>query len=331
MADLSCKYLGLSLKTPLIAASSPLTGTIEGLKKCENAGASAVVLKSIFEEQIDMDASRSMLENEAYLSHSDFTTYFENISKDFYLNQYLELLKAAKKELSIPVIASINCRDGESWVEYVKEFEKAGADALELNYYPIATEAAVNGKQVEKDLFAFAKKVRELTKLPISLKLGCRYSALANIVLRLDQEKIDGLVMFNRFFSPDIDIDKIELTSHPVSALSGDHEYADSLRWIALMSAEVGTDLCASTGIHSGETVVKQLLAGAAACQICSAALKDINVFSTMAKFVSDWMDSKGYATISDFKGKLAQENMVDGTQWERTQYMRTLLFGGND
>ncbi len=331
MADLSCKYLGLELKNPLIAASGPLTRSIESLKKCEEAGAAAVVLKSIFEEQIDIDSSRLVLENEAYLSHSDYAAYFENISRDYYLNQYLDLLKAAKRELSIPVIASINCKDGDAWIEFIREFDKAGADAIELNYFPMVTDSAVNGKQVEKDLFAFAKKVRELTDLPLSIKLSSQYSAPANIILRLDQEKIDGLVLFNRYFAPDIDIDKIEMAHHPISALSGDHEYSESLRWIALMSAEVGCDLCATTGNYSGEPVVKQLLAGAAASQGSSAALKDIGVFSKMNSFLSQWMDSKGFAAIADFKGKLAQENMIDGSLWERTQYMRTLLFGSEN
>ena len=189
------------------------------------------------------------------------------MEKDYYLEQYLSLLKSAKEKLSIPVIASINCSDLSTWQEYVSSFEKAGADGFELNYYPLAQDRNVSGEDVDKALFRFAKKIRKSTSLPVSIKLGYKYSSTANIIAELDKIGINALVLFNRFFRPDIDIEKEAMThSQP---LSGADEYAESLRWIALMSNEVKCDLAASTGVHSGETAIKLLLAGAAAVLIC--------------------------------------------------------------
>jgi len=327
MADLACEYMSLSIKSPVVIASSPLTGTLEGLKRCEQAGAGAVVLKSIFEEQIDKTVEVEANENASYLEHSDFASYFENVSKDYYLNQYLTLLKNAKKELSIPVIASINCHDSSTWMEYISSFESVGADGIELNYYPIAAESDVEGKEVDKALFAFAKRARKATRLPLSLKIGYKYSSLANVISQLSDIGIDSIVLFNRFFRPDIDVEKMELIKSE-HILSSKGDYTEALRWVALMSAEVKSDLAAATGIHDGETVTKLLLAGAACAQVCSAAIKDISVVKEMNDYLSSWMDRHGFASIEAFKGKLAQERMADGSAWERTQYMKTLIYG---
>ncbi|MGN0906280.1 MAG: dihydroorotate oxidase, partial [Bullifex sp.] len=229
--------------------------------------------------------------------------------------------------LSIPVIASINCSDISTWEEYISAFESAGADAFELNYYPLAQDRKVTGEDVDKALLKFAKKIRKSTKLPVSIKLGYKYSSTANIIAELDKIGINGLVLFNRFFRPDIDIEKESMTSS--QPLSGADEYAESLRWIALMSNEIKCDLAASTGVHSGGTVIKMLLAGAAACEVCTAYLKDEGCIKAMCEDLSSWMDRKGYGTIEAFRGKMAQERMEDGSCWERTQYMKTLINGG--
>ena len=326
MASLSCSYMGLELKNPIIIASSPLTSSLEGVKRCEDKGAGAVVLKSIFEEQITDTIKKEAEKNEEYL-YSDFASSFESFSKDYYISSYLELLTKAKKELSIPVIASINCTDSEEWGEYITRFASCGADAIELNYYPIAADSKTDGAKVDKRAIAFAKEVRRLTRLPLSIKLGYKYSSLAYIIKAFDEANIDSLVLFNRFFRPDIDIDKLTLKSSS-NILSAENEYTEALRWIALMSAEVKTDLCASTGIYSGESVVKLLLAGAKACQICSAAIKDIDVISRMTSFLSEWMDKHNFESISSFTALLAQENISNGSAWERTQYMKNLILG---
>ncbi len=324
MPDLSARYMSLDLRNPVIIASSPLTADIANLRKCEEAGAGAVVLKSIFEEQIESQVDREILQNEEYLSHADAALYFENVSKGYYVNEYLKLLREAKKELSIPVIASINCTNLSTWVSYIKEFENAGADAIELNYYPIASAASVEGRTVDRLALDFASKVKREASRPVSIKIGSRYSSLANMIKGFDVIGIDALVLFNRFYRPDIDIESMTL-SQAANPLSSSHEYAESLRWIALMSGEVKCDLCASTGIHDGETMIKMLLAGASACQICTAALKDLSIIRTMCDTLSAWMSRHGFSSISDFRGRLAQENMEETGLWERTQYIKKL------
>lgn len=325
MADLRTTYMGLKLRNPIVVASSPLTASLEGLVKCEQAGAGAVVLKSIFEEKVNQDTLNDTTRNGEFLEHSDFADVYGNISKDFYINQYLQLIADAKKKLSIPVIASINCSHVDSWQEYAKRFEAAGADALELNYYPIASNAAVSGEKVDKAAVAFARQARKAVKLPLSIKIGYEYSSLANIITAFSKEGIDAMVLFNRFYRPDIDIDTLSLSG--MQATSEGTEYAESLRWIALMAAELPKmDFAASTGVHSGETVIKMLLAGASVTEVCSAVMKNGHgVIAGMLCQLEKWMDDKGFATIDAFNGKLAQENMADGAKWERTQYMQSL------
>lgn len=325
MSDLRTTYMGLELKNPIVVASGPLTANIENLVKCEKAGAGAVVLKSIFEEQINADALEETTKHSEFLDFADYQEVANNIAKDYYINQYVELIKEAKKALSIPVIASINCTHAEIWEDFIQKFEAAGADALELNYYPIASDADVEGKDVEKEAIAFAKSVRKATKLPIALKIGYKYSSLANIITDFAKEKIDSLVLFNRFYRPDIDINSEKLVG--MRGLSNADEYAESLRWIALMSGELKKmDFAASTGIHSGKTVIKLLLAGAKATEVCSEIITHgFDAIPAMLKEIGDWMDEKGYKTIADFQGKLAQENMDNGAHWERTQYMKSL------
>ena len=324
MADLSVKYLSLELKNPCIIASSPLTADIDGLVRCEKAGAGAVVLKSIFEEQITSQVEKELDENEQYLTHADAVPYFEKISKDYYINRYLDLVRKAKKELSVPVIASVNCTDADAWTEYIRSFEAAGADAIELNYYPMSADWRTEGSRVDRLAADFAARVRSACSIPVSVKIGCEYSSLAWIIRQMDQSGVDGLVLFNRFYRPDIDIESMTL-SQAANPLSSSHEYAESLRWIALMSGEVKCDLCATTGIHSGETVIKMLLAGAAACQICTAALKDLSIIRTMCDTLSLWMSRHGFSSLCDFRGRLAQENMEETGLWERTQYIKKL------
>lgn len=325
MADLSVKYLSLELKNPCIIASSPLTSDIDGLVRCEKAGAGAVVLKSIFEEQITSQVEKELDENEQYLTHADAVPYFEKISKDYYINRYLDLVRKAKKELSVPVIASVNCTDADAWTEYIRSFEAAGADALELNYYPMSADWRTEGSRVDRLAADFAARVRSACSIPVSVKIGCEYSSLAWIIRQMDHSGVDGLVLFNRFYRPDIDIENMTLTK-AANPLSSADEYAESLRWIALMSAEVRLDLAAATGIHSGETVIKMLLAGASAVQICSAAIKDLGVIAEMNSTLEDWMNRHGFSTVSEFRGKLAQENMSDGSRWERVQYIKKLM-----
>lgn len=317
--------MGLTLKNPIIVGSSPLTATLDNLRKCEDAGAGAVVLKSIFEEQIDSDASAVVSGAQEYLTHADAYGFLEGASKDHYIDTYLTLVEGAKKALDIPVIASINCKDAGTWLDYGQRFISCGADALELNHYVVAADAKVPGEDVEKEYLKLVKSARKSFKLPLSLKLGYKFSSLANMIRQFDKLGIDALVLFNRFYHPDIDIKT--LSFKPAEVLSSAHEYVESLRWTALMSAEIDCDICATTGIHTGDTVIKELLAGAKAVQVCSAVMK--HGFGRIGEMLGElevWMDTHEYSEIAQFDGILAQERMSDPSAWERSQYMKSLL-----
>lgn len=330
MADLSTKYLGLTLKNPLIVGSGPLTATLDSLKKCEDAGVGAVVLKSIFEEQIEGESDALIDETNEYLAHADAYGFMKGASMDQAIDEHLVLLEQAKKALDIPVIASINCRKNGSWIEYINRFVACGADAIELNHYIVAADVEVDGIAIEKEYLSLVKAARKKVKVPLSLKMGSSFSSLSNLLFKLDELSIDGVVLFNRFFSPDIDIKKMTFSS--ANMFSSPDEYSQSLRWTALMSEELRYDICASTGIHSGETVIKQLLAGAKAVQLCSILMKSgLSKVAKMQEEISTWMDAHEFAHISDFNGQLAQERIDDPARWERTQYMRTLMGKGKD
>ncbi len=324
MASLDTMYMGIRLSSPIIIASSPLTSNIENLEKCEKAGAGAVVLKSIFEEQVEKEATREHAEASEYLTHSDSDLYFQSMAKDYYIDKYMELLIEAKKKLSIPVIASINCNSINTWIDYADRFINCGADAVELNYYPIASESAVPGEKVDKNLFEFARTARKRIPCPLSIKICSRYSSLSNVIKKLDETGINGLVLFNRAFRPDIDLENLSFTNS--NPLSSKDEYAETLRWTALMSAEVGLDIAANTGIHDAETAVKMLLAGAKAVEICSVVIKKgFGEIAAMNEGIKAFMDKKGYSDIAGFTGLLAQENRADGDAWERVQFLKTI------
>ncbi len=321
---ISTEYMGLELKSPVIVSSGPLTQNIVSLKKAEDAGAGAVVLKSIFEEQIEKDVSAEVEGNAQYLEHSDAEESFASFSRDRYIDRYMKLLTEAKKSLSIPVIASVSAKTMDSWIDYAERFVKCGADGIELNYYPISSDASVSGADVDKRLFSFAEKARAAIDGPLSIKIGYKYSSLASVISILDKIGINGIVLFNRFFRPDIDIDSLSFTSG--SPVSDENEYAEALRWIGLMSGEVKADLVGNTGIHDGKTVVKMLLSGAKAVEVCTAVIqKGFSRITEMNSFIESWMEKHGYSALSDFIGILSQEHIADGWKWERTQFLKTI------
>ena len=324
MQDLSTRYLGLQLKNPIIIGSGPYTSTLDNLKRCEDSGAGAVVLRSIFEEEIEQTAQNAIDENEPFMTHSDGDAYVREHTAERAMEQYLDLLSGAKKSLSIPVIASLNCKSAGTWTEYAKRLAKAGADAIEVNHYTVAADKEVSGQEMEKRFLKLVRTARASISLPLTVKMGMFYSSLSNLLYTFNGEKIDGVVLFNRFFQNDIDINGQKLSQHP--ALSSPDDYLIPLRWTALMSAQLKMDICASSGIWSGETVVKQLLAGAKACAVCSVVLKKgSSVIGQMLSFLSDWMDQHGYEKIADFNGKLAQKNIDHPELWERSQYMKVV------
>ncbi|MFA5447778.1 MAG: dihydroorotate dehydrogenase-like protein [Sphaerochaeta sp.] len=324
MADLSTSYLGLELKNPLIAASSPLTASLDNLKRCEDAGLGAVVLKSIFEEQIESIGDSTAQDGEAYSAHTDAYEFLREASMERHIDAYLALVEGAKASLDIPVIASINCRSNGKWIEYAKRFISMGADAIELNHYVVASDVEVEGTVIEDEYLSLVKHARKALDLPLSLKMGPAFSSLANMLRRFDELNIDGVVLFNRFLSPDINIDKMKMVQ--AQMLSSKDEYTQSLRWTALMSEQVRYDICASTGIWDGKTVIKQLLAGAKSVQLCSVLLKQgLGAVEQIKEQMVQWMDAHEYDDIEAFRGKLSQDN-ADPMTWERVQYMKSIL-----
>lgn len=324
MANISTKYMGFDLKSPIIASAGPLTENVDSLKRLEDAGVGAVVLKSIFEEQIEEDSENSIKESEGYLNFPAAESHFMHYKKNFNIDKYMKLLMEAKKSLGIPVIASVCCKTKDGWSEYVDRFVSCGADAIELNYYPISSDSDIEGKDVDKKLLEFARSSRKSVGVKLSLKLGNKYSSIANIIKSLDELKIDSVVMFNKFYEPDINIDTLSFTSAPVVTEASD--YTDTLRWVGLMAGEINMQICANTGIHSGKTAIKMILAGAGAVQVCSALMKGGPEAATkMNNEISEWMDKKGYSSIDDFRGIMAQENNRLGFNWERTQFLKMI------
>jgi len=339
MADLSIQYLGLKLKNPVIIGSSGMTGTVAGVKQAAAAGAGAVVLKSIFEEQIlheiDSYLSESEKENgnsfnkgyqsvlkEREYDYEEAYSYLTDHAKDLTLQKYLTFVSEAKKSVDIPIIASINCTTAYDWHYFARKIEEAGADALELNVYVLPSNTKKNSAENEKIYFDILAAVLQQVSIPVSLKMGYYFSGLATSAIELSKTGIAGLVLFNRPFHPDIDINTLEVNSKYL--LSDPYEYSHVLRWVALLSGRVECPLVATTGIHTSEIAIKQLLVGATAVEIVSAMYKHgYPVITELIKGIEEWMDSKGYATIDDFRGKMNQLSIKNPAEFERVQFMR--------
>lgn len=317
MKNLEVKYLGLTLSNPIIVSSSPFTSNIETLIRCEEAGAGAVVLKSIFEEQVIgetafMSRYDDYPEAEAYLKH--------HLSNN-YLDSHLNLIREAKKRLSIPIIASINCSTDKEWISYAKSNEEAGADALELNIVIIPTSADSKAKDIEQKYLDIISKLTSDINIPISVKLFSKFTNILNIAQELQNRNVKGVVMFNKIIESDIDIYKREVTT--TTSMSSSSELCYSLRSISICSAEVtNIDIAVSTGVHTGEDVVKALLSGAKCVQICSTiSANGFEVINEMKQFISSWMTNNTHTSIDQFCGSLnCKEN---NETLQRVQYIK--------
>jgi dihydroorotate dehydrogenase (fumarate) len=324
MADLSIKYMGLDLRNPIIVGSSGLTDKIEAIRNLEQNGAGAIVLKSLFEEEI-------VLEKEARLTRMQSGTDLYPETVDFYrfedapkesTSQYLETIQSVKKQVSIPVFASINCMTASQWTWFPKEIESAGADALELNLFILPTDMERSLKETEKVYFDIVSEVVDKVRIPVALKISYYFSNLAGMIRRLSETGAASLVLFNRFYSPDFDIDTFEVTSGSVLSTPGD--LALSLRWIAIMSGRVGCDLAASTGVHDATALIKQLLAGASAVQVVSSIYRHGGErIGEMLHDLETWMGKHGFSGIGDFKGKMSQAGSGNPAAYERVQFMK--------
>ncbi|MCK4766716.1 MAG: dihydroorotate dehydrogenase-like protein [Candidatus Aminicenantes bacterium] len=319
MADLTTGYMGLTLKNPVIIGSCGLTHSVKEIKKLESHGAAAVVLKSIFEEQISMDSDALSSD---FHTHSEEADYLRNYTKQHTLDKYLELIKEVKKEVGIPVIASINCASAAQWVSFGKAVQDAGADGLELNIFIMPAGIKEKGGNIEKIYFDIINEVKKHISIPLAVKMGFYFSGLANTIFELSLRGIAGIVLFNRFYRPDIDLKSEKLTTADI--FSTPDEIYLPLRWVGMMSSEVKCDLTASTGIHDGFGVVKCLLAGAKAVQVASIIYqKGAEHIGVMLNQVQEWMKEHNYSSIKDFNGKLAQENIKNPQLYERAQFMK--------
>ncbi|MDA3942986.1 MAG: dihydroorotate dehydrogenase-like protein [Bacteroidetes bacterium] len=320
--DLSTTYLGLKLRNPIVVSSSKLTGTVANIKACAQAGAGAVVLKSLFEEQIVAKTESGLRRNEMYFWYPEASDYVISISKGSGVNDYLKLIRDAKAAVDIPIIASINCVSPIEWPAFAAKMQEAGADAIELNIAIFPFDKKVSSLQIEDMVVEILKAVKAEVSIPVSVKMGRYFTNIFAMANRLADEGADGLVLFNRFYNPDVDIANMKVVTDNV--FSSPDEKSIPMRWIALLSADgIKCDLAASTGIHYSIGVAKQLLAGATVTQICTTLYQNgIPYIKEIVSGLEDWMKKHHYKTIGDFRG-LVNKKTENTAAFERIQYMR--------
>lgn len=325
MANLSTRFFGLDLKSPIIAGSSSLTAKVDQIEKIAKAGAGAVVLKSLFEEEIHLQFEAELNSNKDFAPDPEYLDYFDYVIKEESLKRYLQLIADAKKVADIPLVASVNCTTSTEWVQFARKIEEAGADALELNMFIVPSNENRSHTANEQFYFDTVKKVLEVVDIPVSVKISHYFSNLAKVVSELSQTGIAGITLFNRFYSPDIDIEAEDLVTSEI--LSSGNEYLLPLRWTGILSPKTACPLAGTTGVLKAETAIKFLLAGANAVQIASVIYeKGPGVIEKFNAEIKEWMDKKGYQTIDEFKGKLSlKTRQIDA--WERVQFMN--YFGG--
>ena len=338
MVNLTTHYLGLTLKNPLIVGSSGLTNSIENICKLEESGAGAVVLKSIFEEQIRHETSTFMDSGSTSLSamnkgfqdvlksrrydYSEALGYMTDFSKEHTLNGYLKFITDVKKAVKIPVIASVNCVFTYDWYSFAKRIQDAGADAIELNIYVLPSDPKKTGAENEEVYLNVINAIKQYVSIPVSIKISYYFSGLSNKLIELSKSGVAGMVLFNRPYTPDIDIDTFEITSGNIHSTSS--EYAHTLRWIAILAGRVGCDISAATGVHDHVSFIKQLLAGANTVQIASVLYKHgFEHIKTMLTGLENWMDKHNFKNIEDFRGKMSQVKIENPADYERVQFMK--------
>ncbi len=323
MADITTTYLGLELPGPVIVGSSPFTADADKIASLAQHGAGAVVLKSIFEEQIAGEAASL----ERYSDYPEAADYLHRYIGENNLERHLELIAAAKSRVEIPVIASINCYSDGDWIEYARRMVDAGADALELNIYLLPTDMNLSSDAIESGYLDTVSRVTAAVSVPVSVKLGMRFTNIGRIAMEAYYRKARGVVMYNRFFEPDIDVDSMRLVSTG-SALSHPSELRNALRTVAMCSSQLpALDIAVSTGVHSGEDAVKALLAGASAVQVCSTLfLHGLDVIGEINSYLARWMRTHTFPTVGSFRGALSFREYFDKNAYLRVQYMKTFM-----
>lgn len=319
MAKLETQYIGLKLKNPVVVSSSGLTNSVEKLKKIDAQGAGAVVLKSLFEEQINYETG-DLLKHNDYPEAED---YIRTYARDNSVKDYISLIEGGKKETNLPIIASINCVTANDWTDFALQVQDAGADALELNMHIVPTEKNREAKSYEERYFEIVRTVQSKISIPVVAKIGAHFTNLLYMADGLAGAGAKGIVLFNRFYEPDIDIEKFRIVSAEIFSTPAD--IRQSLRWVGILSQNINLiDIAASTGIHDGKGVIKQLLAGATAAQVCSTLYQ--NGFDKIPQIIAeieDWMNRKGFDTIDEFRGKLNYNTIEQPSMYERAQFMK--------
>ncbi|HRC37024.1 MAG TPA: dihydroorotate dehydrogenase-like protein [Rubrivivax sp.] len=324
--DLSTRYLGLPLKHPIVASASPLTGSIDSLRRLQDAGVAAVVLPSLFEEQIEHEemATHNLMMYGAELSPEAHGFFPEMQNYPTGPDRYLKLIQEAKHALSVPVIASLNGHTPGGWTNIARQFQDAGADAIELNVYFLAASVDDTSAEVEQRYVDLVASVTQQVGIPVAVKVAPYFSAMANMAARLHQAGAAGLVLFNRFLQPDITLDELEVAPHLV--LSTSDELRLALRWIAILRGRVGASLAATGGAHTPEDVLKLLLAGADCVMLASSLLtRGPGHVEALVRGVQDWLSDREYSSVAQMKGSLSQQACPDPDAFERANYMRAL------
>lgn len=324
--NLNTTYMGLKLKNPLVPSASPLSQTVDGIKRLEDAGAPAVVMFSLFEEQIRQDAAEmDYLLSAGTESFAESLSYFPEVS-EFQVgpSEYLELLHRASTETKIPIIASLNGVSREGWVDYARKLQDAGARAIELNVYYIPTDMVTTSADVEQRYVDVLKAVKSAVTVPVAVKLSPFFSSMANMAKRLDDGGADALVLFNRFYQPDFDLDALSVL--PNLNLSTPHEIRLPLLWIAVLRGKLRASLAATRGVHSAAEIAKYILAGADIVCTASALIRNgPKYLATMLKDLERWMEEKEYESVEQMKGAMSQQSVADPTAFERANYIRIL------
>ena len=326
MTDLSTTYLGLSLQSPLVASASPLCEDVSNIRRMEDAGAAAVVLHSLFEEQITLESNHL----DRYLSQgtesfAESLSYFPALA-EFKLgpDEYLEHIRRAKAAVRIPIIGSLNGVSTGGWIRYAKMIQEAGADALELNVYYIPTNPDLTSAQVEQMYLDLVRDVKVTLRIPVAVKLGHAFTAMANLARRLDQAGADALVLFNRFYQPDLDLEKLEAV--PRLTLSSSYELLLRLHWVAILYGRIRADLAVTGGVHTAQDVLKAMMSGARAAMMTSALLK--NGIGHMAHVRADllaWMEEHEYTSVRQMQGSMSYRSVAEPAAFERGNYMKVL------
>ncbi|MGD0139477.1 MAG: dihydroorotate dehydrogenase-like protein [Tepidisphaeraceae bacterium] len=324
--NLETTYMGLELAHPLMVGASPLADDLDTPRRLEDAGAAAIVMRSLFQEQIEGEQYTSAQQVEMYAdSFSEASSFFPSTS-DFAMNPYgyLEQIRRLKAALRIPVIASLNGLSTSGWLRYARLIEQAGADAMELNVYHVSTNLWETAAAIEENILESARSVREAVKIPLAIKLSPFFTSIPHIAMQLRTAGVDGLVLFNRFYQPDIDLGLLSVV--PQLHLSDSSELQVRLRWLAILSGRINTSLAASGGVHTGADAVKAVMAGAHAVQIVSAILKNGPAYLKvlLAEF-KQWMEENGYQSVRQMRGSLDMTRCPDPAAFERGNYMRVL------